>query len=227
MVERVGGADLLDPALAHADDAVGHRRRLDLVVGDEDGGDAEAPLQAADLAAHGEAEAGVEVRQRLVEEEEARLLDQRAGERDALLLAARHLRRTAVEELADLDQRRHRLDAARRLPRPDRLEAQREPDVRARRHVRIERVGLEDDADVAVARLDLVDHRAVEADLAGGWRVDAGEHEQRRRLAAARRPEDGDELAVLDAKVGRLDGDDIAPALGDALELDHRHRLSP
>ena len=58
--------------------------------------------------------------------------------------------------------------------------------------------------------------RAVEADLAVGRRIDAGEHEQRRRLAAARRPEDGDELAVLDAKIGRLDGDDVAPALGDA-----------
>ena len=52
VVEIVGRADLLDPALAHADDAVGHRRRLDLVVGDQDRRHAELALQAADLAAH-------------------------------------------------------------------------------------------------------------------------------------------------------------------------------
>ena len=106
VIERVGGADLLDPPLAHADDAVGHRRRFDLVVGDEDGGHAEAPLQSPDLAAHGEAQRRVEIRQRLVEEQQLRLLDQRAGERDPLLLAARHFGGPPLEQILDLDQRR-------------------------------------------------------------------------------------------------------------------------
>ena len=185
-------------------------------------------LQAADLAAHGEAEAGVEIRQRLVEKEELRLLDQGAGERDALLLAARHFA-TAAGRGDRSTWTRAAHASARRVASSlrDLLEAQGKEDVVPRRHVGIERVGLEDDADVAVARLDLVDDRAVEADLAVARRIDAGEHEQRRRLAAARRPEDRDELAVVDAKVGRLDGDDVAPALGDAVELDHRHALSP
>ena len=102
--------------------------------------------------------------------------------------------------------------AIRLFPR-ELLEPQGKADVVARRHVGIERVGLEDDADVPVARLDLVDRRAVEADFARGRRIDAGEHEQRRRLAAARRPEDRHELAVLDAKIGRLDGDDLPQRL--------------
>ncbi len=199
---------------AHADDAVGHRRRLDLVVGDEDRGDAELALQAPDLGAHGEAQRGVEVGQRLVEQQELRLLDQRAGERDALLLAARQLGRPAVEQFARPEPARAILARpALRLRRAARcLKRSGNRMFVARRHVRIERVGLEDDADVAVARLDLVDHRAVEADLAGARRVDAGEHEQRRRLAAARRPEDRDELAVLDREVGRLDGDRDRPS---------------
>jgi hypothetical protein len=94
--------------------------------------------------------------------------------------------------------------------------------------VRVERVGLEDDPDVAVARLDRVDRPAVEADLALARRVDAGEQEQRRRLAAAGGAEEGDELAVRDREAHAVDRDDLAPALAHPLKLDpcHRH-LSP
>ncbi len=69
------------------------------------------------------------------------------------------------------------------------------------RHVRIERVGLEHDADVAIARLDLVDHGAIEQQLAAARQIDARKHEQAGRLAAARRTEQGDELAVLDHQI--------------------------
>ena len=102
MVEVVRRADLLDPALAHADDPVGHRRRLDLVVGDEDRGHAERCAAGGGSRCACQAQRGVEVRQRLVEQQELRLLDQGAGERDALLLAAGQLRRTAVEQFLDL-----------------------------------------------------------------------------------------------------------------------------
>ena len=86
-------SDLIDPALAHDDDAVGHRQRLLLVVRHHDGGDAEPPLQVADLAAQARPDARVERRKRLVEEEQAGRQSERAGERDALLLAAGELRR--------------------------------------------------------------------------------------------------------------------------------------
>ena len=71
---------------------------------------------------------------------------------------------TPVEQLADLDEIGGRLDAATPPRRaPTFLKRSGKQDVVAHRHVRIERVGLEDDADVAVARLDLVDDVAVEA----------------------------------------------------------------
>ena len=199
-VEVVRGADLLDPAGAHADDAVGHGGGLDLVVGDEDRGHPEPLLQRLDLGAHGQPERRVEVRQRLVEQQELRLLDQRAGERHPLLLAARELARPPVQQLADMHEVGRRPHPADRLVARGLLEAQREADVVAHRHVRIERVGLEDDADVAVAGLDLVDEVAVEAQLAAARQVDAGQHEERRRLAAAGGPEQRHELAVLDRR---------------------------
>ncbi len=88
LVEILGSALLLDPAAVHHHHPVGHRRRFDLIVGDEDRGHAEFALDAADLGAHREPQPGVEVRQRLVEQQQVRPLDQRAGERHALLLPA-------------------------------------------------------------------------------------------------------------------------------------------
>ena len=94
--EEVGGAvveverraDLLDGAAVHGDDAVGQRHRLDLVVGDVDRGGAEAGVELADLGAHLLAEAGVEVGERLVEEEGLGRADDGPAHGDALALAA-------------------------------------------------------------------------------------------------------------------------------------------
>ncbi len=52
LVEIIGRALLLDPARVHDDNAVGHRRRLDLIVGHQDGCDTELALDAPDLDAH-------------------------------------------------------------------------------------------------------------------------------------------------------------------------------
>ena len=77
--------------VVHDDDAVGDRQRLLLVVGDVDDGEAELLLDLADLLADMAAELGVEIGERLVEEQHLRLEHQRAGDGDALLLAAGEL----------------------------------------------------------------------------------------------------------------------------------------
>ena len=50
-------------------------------------------MQALDLDAHVDAQLGVEIGQRFVEQEDARLAHERAAHRDALALAARELAR--------------------------------------------------------------------------------------------------------------------------------------
>ena len=89
-------ADLLDIALVHHADAVGDRQRLLLVVGDVDGGDAEAALDVADILAQLDAQLRVEIGQRLVHEQQRRADRHGARQADALLLAAGHLGRQAV-----------------------------------------------------------------------------------------------------------------------------------
>jgi hypothetical protein len=53
-------------------------------------------------------------------------------------------------------------DAGERLFARHPLEAERKQDIVPHGHVRVERIRLEDDADVAILGLNLVDHPAVE-----------------------------------------------------------------
>lgn len=78
---------------------------------------------------------------------------------------------------------------------------QSEGDVVLDVHVREQRIGLEDHADVALVRLQCALVRAVDDDLAVGGRLEAGDHAKDCRLAAARRAEEGDELTLLDNHV--------------------------
>ena len=96
MEDLLRRADLDDaPGVDHRD-PVGERQRLLAVVRDVDRGDADAPLQRAQLVAQLEAHLVVEVRHRLVEQQQMRIDRQRAAERDALALAAGQLRHRAA-----------------------------------------------------------------------------------------------------------------------------------
>ena len=59
---------------------------------------------------------------------------------------------------------------------------------------------------------------AVEHDAAGGRLVEAGEHAQQRRLAAAGGTEQREELALVDDQRQIVDGDEVAEPLGDVVE---------
>ncbi len=149
-IDLLRRADLVDHALVHDDDAVGHGERLLLVVRHHDGGDAEAALQRADLIAQAHAHLGVEGGERLVEEEQARRGRERARQRHALLLPAGELHRIFVLLVGQADEGEQLVDPA--LDLGARAAPVDEPvsDVPADRQVREKRVGLEDDAEVAL-----------------------------------------------------------------------------
>ena len=85
-------AQLLDLARVHHRDRVGHRHGLLLVVGDVHERDAHLGLDPLELDLHLPAQLQVERAERLVEQQHLRAVDQRAGQCDALLLAAGELR---------------------------------------------------------------------------------------------------------------------------------------
>src|SRR2546427_753424 len=219
-VDLLWAPDLLDPAVPHHRDAVGDRERLLLIVGDVEGRDPEVLLDPADLAAKTEPDLRVERRERLVEQEDLRAAGERAGERDPLLLAARELVRVAALETTEARQRDHLGDA---LVDPDGRPSghpQAEGDVLGDRHGREERVRLEDDADGAPARRHVVDDAIVEADLARVGPLEAGDQAERRRLAATRAADEGDELPPADLQGEPVHGGRCAEALGQAGEAD-------
>jgi hypothetical protein len=205
--------ELLDLAGAHDGEAVTERERLDLVVRDVHGGEAEPPMELVDLGADLVAQSRVEVRQWLVEQHELRASDEPARKRDALLLTTAQLRRVSVEQRRGIDERGDLFDPLLRLRPPDPPRRERVADVLAHRHVRPQRVRLEDHSDVPFVRRDVraprgVEDRAVaERDRALFGRLEAGDAAKRGGLAAPARPQQDEEFAGLDLEVEAVDRD--------------------
>ena len=154
-------ADLLDAAVGEDRDAIAHRQRLVLIVGDVDERDplAQLALDRLQLELHLLAELQVERAERLVEQEHPRAVDECSRERDTLALAARELdrppalRRPGRRTISSASSARRAALA---------LAARRSPAGRRRRsrthvHVREQRVVLEDGVD-AVARTAAARH---------------------------------------------------------------------
>ena len=141
----------------HDGQLVGHGERLFLVVRHEQERDADAPLHGFQLHAHLLAQLGIERGQGLIEQQDVGLEHQRPGQRHALPLAARKLRRAGVSSLPV------EADQLQRIAHPPgglgnlcaALES--EFDVLARGQVREQGVALKYGADVALIRLAVVD----------------------------------------------------------------------
>jgi hypothetical protein len=78
------------------------------------------------------------------------------------------------------------------------------------RHVRVERVVLEDHRDVPVLGRQVVHHPAADGDRARADLLQAGDRPQRRGLPAAGRADEDHELAVLDLEIQVVDPLDAA-----------------
>jgi hypothetical protein len=211
---------------------------LGLVVGDEQCGEPELALHRDELEAELLAHLGVDVGQRLVEQHELVVVDQGAGERDALLLTAAHLARVLLLQLTHPDELQgvsHAADDVVLRDLPALAAQQGVRHVLERRHVRPQRIRLEDHADVAALRwhLDGVlrgeDRPLGDGDgpLVGG--LEPGDRPQQRRLAAAARAQQNHEITLRDLEGDVVDGVDDRPALPaealhQVLHLDDRRR---
>ena len=136
-------ADLQEAALAHDGDARGHGHGFFLVVRDHHAGHADLLDDVHQLDLRFLAQLLVQRAQRLVQQQQLRLLGQAARQRHALLLAARQLVRLALGELAQLHQLEHGLDALGDLVLGQAVAPQAEGDVVPHAQVREQRVALE------------------------------------------------------------------------------------
>ncbi len=181
-------AGLLDPAVVHDDDQIGQGQRLVLRVGDVDEADAECPVQLLELEPHAHPQERIEGRERLVEQQDRRLHQQRPGECHALLLAARELVGKAIREVGHVDQGQDLARPRRPLGLVDATHAQAEGDIVDDGQMRKQRIALEHHGGAARRRGEVGDVDVAEHDVAAAHRFVAGDHPQGRRLAAAGRP---------------------------------------
>ncbi len=183
-------------------------------------------MHLLDFDAHLHAEFRVEIGQRLVEQEDFRVAHDGASHGHALALAAGELLRLAIDQVGDVEEaggfRHPCLDLRLGIV----LQAQPERHVLCDRHVRIERVVLEHHRDVAVLRRHVVDDVAADHDVAVADVLQARDHAQRGRLAAAGGADQHDELVVGDVEVDAAHGFDVVVTLNYLPQSNVSHRTS-
>ena len=233
VVQRRRRVDLLDHAVLEHADALAHGHRLDLVVGHVDrrgrlAALAQGAVQLGEPHAHRGAELGVEVGERLVEEEHVGLLHDRPAHRDPLRLSAGQLLRISVQQMLHLQQAggvTHALVQL-RLRRARQLQA--EGQVVVDLHVRVQRVVLEHHRDAALLGGQRVDGAVADAQLAASDALQARDHPQQRRLRAARRADEDHELAVPHFQVHPVHGlEAVGVHLLDLVEAQSCHVVNP
>jgi hypothetical protein len=175
---RRGLSHLLEQAVLEHRDAVTHRHGLDLVVRDVDRSDAEPALQRGDLRARLHAQLRVEVGQRLVHEEHLRAADDRPPHGHALPLTTGQGLGLALEVRVEVEDLGGFLNALANLVLGDAADLQGEAHVVGHRHVRVERVVLEDHGDVAVLGGQVGDVAVADEDAAAVDLFEAGQHAQ-------------------------------------------------
>jgi len=172
---------------------------------------------------------GVQRAGRLVEEHDLRMHREGARDGHALLLAAGELSRELGCLLGDADalEQRHRLLLGLRLGLAEHLDRP-ERHILEDRQVREEVERLEDHADLGPQLGKALALRgqglAVDADLAAGDRLEPVDGAAQRRLARAGRPDDDDDLALVDLQVDVFECVEFAVMLLDI--LDHHEGVS-
>ena len=217
-------ARLDQDAVLHHYHPVGQGEGLHLVVGHVNGGEAQVGVEALDLGPHLDPQLGVQVRERLVQEHETRVQDQRPRNGNPLLLSARELPGIPILEARELDQLQHFLHAPPDLLGRPALELQAEGDVAEDGHVRKQRVVLEDHPEAALLGRHAVDALPVDRDLTVGGGDQSRDDVQGRGLAAPAGPQEGDELLAPNLE-GEIPQHGLRPeALGNP-ELQRINRL--
>jgi hypothetical protein len=222
LVQVLRDVDLLQLPFPHHDDPIAHGHRLDLVVRHVHRRRPDLTLDAGDLGTHLHAQLRVEVRERLVHEEDTGIPDDRSSHRNPLPLAARERSRPTLHEVRQPEHTRDLGYPLRDLLLRDLAHLQAECDVVRNRHVRIERVVLEHHRDVTLARKHVVGDRVANTDRSLRHILEACDHPERGRLPTAGRADEDHELAVAHLETQIIHG--TRAVREDLPDLVKRHR---
>jgi hypothetical protein len=217
-VNLAAGAHLFDASGIHHHDTVGDGHRFFLVVGDENEGDAELGLQVLELQLHALAQFHVQGRERLVEQQQFRLIDDGASQGHALLLPAGQRAGKAILQGFQADHRQGfaRLDPG--LGAIDPLAPRSVGDVFQDGHMREQRVVLEHGIQRPTVRGQATHILAIDRDAAGIGLHEAGDRAQQGGLATTAGAEQHDEFALLDVQLDVVQRLERPEAFTDAVD---------
>ena len=204
----------------HDADAVGECEGFFLVMGDQDRRHVQFALDLADGPAQLLADLGVERAERLVHQQHLGPVRERPCDGNALLLAARELGGKPVVHALEGDELEQFLAARASFRAFHLADTQRELDVLADGHVAEQRIVLEDETHVALARVHVSHVAAVQRHPAMVDLGETGNGTQQRALAAAARAEQHQEFALADVQGHVVDDRCTLVPLGYLIEDD-------
>jgi hypothetical protein len=184
-------------------------------------------MQALELGPGVVAQLGIQIGQRLVQEEQLGAAHQGASDREALLLAAGERVRLAHERVADAEHLGGLRDAVADLVGGHTLLAQRIGEVVEGREVRVEREGLEDHGHPAPLYGRMGDVLTRERDGAPARALQPGDAAQGRGLAGSARAENHEEFARGDVQINAIQRVHVAKMLGQPADLQLGHLCVP
>ena len=209
--------DLFDAPLAHDRDPLRHHHGFVLIMGHQNESRAEFALHADQFELRLLAQFAVERGERFVEQQQLRSSRQRAGERDALLLAAGELVRLACAVGFELDEPQHFGDAGGDLASRQARLNKAEGDVPFDTHMRKQRIGLEHHVHRPQMRRHFRHVGAADQDAPLLRQLESGDEAHQSRLAAARRAEQSEKFPWRYLERQAFDRRDHAEALGHRL----------
>ena len=223
IIDDLRFAELLDDTMVHDHDLVAHLHGFELVMRNVNRRRAHAVVQIAEFFGYLLAKLNIERTQGFVHEETFGLANDGATKRDFLPIPAGEATHGSVQYIFDLQYPTNLGDTVAHLRFRHALAFQRVADVLTHIHMRIKRKHLENECDVALAGGLLAHVLAVDQNLAGRRQFKTGNHPERRRLAAARRPQQHKELAVFDRERRRLDGGEVSKVFAHVSDNDLSH----
>ena len=190
---------------------------------DHDGGGPHFALDLPQFKLHFFTQFGVQVGQRLVQQQHWRLNHQSASQSHPLALSAREFPGVALRQIAQVHQSQSRGHALGTFGLGHGAHLQAKTHILGHRHVGKQRIALKHNAQAARVRGFVGDVLAIQKNVTFAGFYKAGHHLQRGGFAAARRPQQGDELAFFNAQVHLVDGALRAVKLGKICQRQKRH----
>ena len=179
------------------------------------------------MQAHIDAQLRIEVRERLIEHKHPGITHDCPANGHALPLAARELLRFTIQQVRELQRFSHHFHLATDLRFRHFIHLQPVAHVLCHRHVRVERIGLEDHRHAAAGGHDIIHHLIADQHFTLADLFQTGNHAQQRRFSTAGRTDENGKLAIFNIEIDLVQRHRAAEPFGDIPQSYIGHPHSP